>query len=411
MKAVWGAATDVGVVRRGNEDAHFVDEGIFAVADGMGGHNAGEVASALAVNTLRATLRGGVAGHDELRTVIQRANTAIYTASLDDSTQQGMGTTLTAVAAVHGRADLVLVANVGDSRAYLYRDEMLERITVDHSYVQDLVTEGIISAEDARNHPRKNIVTRALGIDRTVEVDVSPLQVRNGDRILLCSDGLVDEVDDHDIGRLLGRHSDPREAAEVLVAQANSAGGRDNTTVVVIDVTDASFVTPVPVRSGPDTGEMDVLAAISTVLGDDAGSDTGGKKGKVRLPRGRPRISGGVALFWTAAVVILLFVVTAFGVYGRTGFFLEEDADGMVSVYRGRPGGVLWFDPTMHRRSGVLMDQLPDAVQREVRNNRSFNKASNALQYLQYGYASYLTTVLTTTTTTAAPGTTVAPPS
>lgn len=406
MKAVWGAATDVGSVRRGNEDAHFVADGIFAVADGMGGHNAGEVASALAVNTLRASLRGGVSGHDELRTVVQRANTAIYTASLDDSTQQGMGTTLTVVSAVHGRADLVLVANVGDSRAYLYRDEMLERITVDHSYVQDLVTEGIITVEDARNHPRKNIVTRALGIERNVEVDISPIQVRSGDRILICSDGLVDEVDDHDIGRLLGRHADPQQSAEVLVSQANSAGGRDNITVVVVDVVDASVVTPVPTTSGPDTGEIDVLAAISNVLGgdDDGGERT--SKGKVRLPRARPRITAGVALFWTAMAVILLFVLTAFGVYGRTGFFLAEDSDGMVSVYRGRPGGVLWFDPTMHRRSGVLMNQLPDPVQREVRNNRSFSKATSALEYLQFGYASYLATALTTTTTST---TTVAP--
>jgi protein phosphatase len=411
MKAVWAAVTDTGIVRRGNEDAHFTDEGIFAVADGMGGHNAGEVASALAVNTLRAALRGGVSGHDELRNVIQRANTAIYTASLDDSAQQGMGTTLTVIAAVHGRTDLVLVANVGDSRAYLYRDDMLERVTVDHSYVQDLVTEGIISAEDARNHPRKNIVTRALGIDRNVEVDISPLQVRTGDRLLVCSDGLVDEVDDHDIGRLLGRHGDAREAAEVLVSQANSSGGRDNITVVVVDVTDAAHVTPVPSGANPDTAEMDVLTAISNVLGDHADGAGKSRTRKVRLPRTRPRLSAGVAMFWTAAAVILLSVLTAFGVYGRTGFFLAEDSDGMVSVYRGRPGGVLWFDPTMHRRSGVLMDQLPDAVQREVRNNRSFSKASSALQYLQYGYASYLTTVLTTTTTTILPTTTLAPPS
>ena len=168
MKLQWGASTDVGMVRQQNEDSFLAEETLFVVADGMGGHNAGEVASALAVTTLKAGARLGIDTTEDFRELVQQANSAIYTASLDDSTQSGMGTTVTALSIVEGEEPRVLVANVGDSRAYLWRSGALSRLSVDHSYVQELVNEGIITPEAARVHPRRNIVTRALGIDRSV---------------------------------------------------------------------------------------------------------------------------------------------------------------------------------------------------------------------------------------------------
>lgn len=234
---VWGAHSDVGRVRQGNEDAFVAEEMVFAVADGMGGHNAGEVASAIAAATLRERLANGADSVDLAIAAVVEANAAIFAGAHGRSDQRGMGTTLTALAVLHGAdATRLVVANVGDSRTYLLRNGRLRRVSVDHSYVQELVSTGHITEQEARRHPRRNIVTRALGIEPTVRVDTWVMPLVRGDRYVLCSDGLVDEVDDPDILGILQLHSDPQRAAEDLVEAANTMGGRDNTTVVVVDV-------------------------------------------------------------------------------------------------------------------------------------------------------------------------------
>lgn len=409
MKLQWGSATDPGKVRTSNEDALLAETGLFAVADGMGGHNAGEVASALAITTLRAALRNGVTGHDHLRDLIQQANSVIYTASLDDSTQRGMGTTLTVAAVVQGQENLMLVANVGDSRTYLLRDGRLTRVTQDHSYVQELVNEGVISEDDARVHPRRNIVTRALGIDRNVTVDVSPLSVVTGDRLLLCSDGLVDEVDDDEIAAVLRSHGDPGVAAERLVASANSGGGRDNTSVVVVDVLADDAIAPVDNTRPVASPQVDVLAAIQSVLRTPAKAARSWRPGRRRPATGeepgrRRRIGVGVVLFWAAVIGIVLGVISAVGVYARTGYFVDADRDGLVSIYRGRPGGVLWFEPTLSQTTEIDLDELPPTVVADVIDNRSFTSSARAMQYLQTAASAFDPTDTTTTTTTTAPG-------
>lgn len=400
MKLQWGSATDVGKVRTSNEDALLAEAGLFAVADGMGGHNAGEVASALAITTLRAALRNGVTGHDHLRDLIQQANSVIYTASLDDSTQRGMGTTLTVVAVVQGQDRLVLVGNVGDSRTYLLRGGTMSRVTQDHSYVQELVNEGVISEEDARTHPRRNIVTRALGIDRNVSVDIAPLEVSIGDRLLLCSDGLVDEVDDDEIAAVLRSHDDPAAAAERLVASANSGGGRDNTSVVVVDVLPDDAIAPVDNTRPVASPHVDVLAAIQSVLRTPARA---ARSWRPRRKNRHKRVGIGVVLFWAAVAGILLGVVSAVGVYARTGFFVDASSDGSVGIWRGRPGGLLWFDPTLSQRTDIDIDELPPSVAADVRDNRSFSSSSRAMQFLQAAASAYEASDATdgTTTTTS----------
>lgn len=403
MKLQWGSYTDTGMVRQQNEDALLAEPGLFAVADGMGGHNAGEVASAIAITTLRAALRNGVGDHDQLRELIQQANTAIYTASLDDSTQRGMGTTLTAVAVVHGHHNLVLVANVGDSRTYLLRAGVLERVTLDHSYVQELVNEGVISIEEARQHPRKNIVTRALGIDRNVTVDITPLSLVQGDRLLLSSDGLFDEIPDDEIGAILTRQSDPTMCAEMLVLAANAAGGHDNTSVVVVDVLGDDEIVPVDNIKPVASPSIDVLAAIESIVANEDSSTVSGKRrySLPKLPKVKMRF--GPALFWGSIIAIVVCVLIAVGVFARTGFFLDADSNGNVNIYRGRPGGVLWFDPTLSQRGTVSLDQLPEVAQREVKNHHSFSSSSAAMRYLQ----SMAALTESTTTTTESSTTTV----
>ena len=235
----WGAATDVGLVRGGNEDAFVCEPMVFGVADGMGGHQAGEVASSFAARIIRDRLATGASNVGVVVASVVEANASIYQAAHASVDQHGMGTTLTALVVM--RADESNVArftlvNVGDSRTYLLRNEVLHRATVDHSYVQELVNTGHISEEEARTHPRRNIVTRALGIEPTVRVDTWLVPMVHGDRFILCSDGLVDEVPDEDIAAIALGTTDPQAAADQLVAKANANGGRDNVTVVVVDV-------------------------------------------------------------------------------------------------------------------------------------------------------------------------------
>ena len=235
----WGAATDVGRVRNENEDAHSAEPMLFVVADGMGGHQAGEVASALAVQTLHGRLAQGAQSVDVVIAAVVEANAAIFHAAHQNAGQQGMGTTLTAIAVLPADGEhhsTLALVNVGDSRTYRMRGGVLQRVTIDHSYVQELVATGHISELEARTHPRRNIVTRALGIEPTVRVDSWLLSMVRGDRFVLCSDGLVDEVPDHEIAMIAGGVAAPQAVADELVAMANRHGGRDNVTVVVVDV-------------------------------------------------------------------------------------------------------------------------------------------------------------------------------
>ena len=258
-----GSATHVGQLRKINQDAIVTEGGIFGVADGMGGHQGGEVASAVAVEVLGQGMPTATPAGFE--TAVNAANRAVYEQGQARDDLAGMGTTLVAIAEVivDDEPNLVIV-NVGDSRGYLLRDRDLVQITEDHSLVADLVRAGRITAEEAEHHPRRNIVTRVLGLDDTVRVDQFAVLPFEGDRFLMCSDGLTNEVSAADITATLRRIDDPTEAAEELVRMANEAGGRDNISIVIVDVLDdAGQSVPgsaVPVDQAADPGPTDVVA-------------------------------------------------------------------------------------------------------------------------------------------------------
>lgn len=252
----YGFATDRGLRRPLNEDALLADRHLFAVADGMGGHEAGEVASGICVATLA---EGQDAAHGELTAAdlqqcMQAADLAIRRAAGSRA-----GTTLTGAALVReAGVPYWLVFNVGDSRTYLLSRGRLAQVTVDHSEVQELVDQGRITPEEAIFHPRRHVITRALGTGEDSEADFWLLPVRAADRLLICSDGLTGEVRDEDIAEVLTRHAAPQDAVDELVQAALKSGGRDNITVVVVDV--------VPLHDG-DAHDGDTHA-------DDANSDT-----------------------------------------------------------------------------------------------------------------------------------------
>ena len=226
-------ATDVGNVRDVNQDRGFAGENTFAVADGMGGHSGGEVAAMLAIGEFE-TLDSRLTA-SELISLAEKANDLIYARSHEPGLR-GMGTTLVALT-LHDDGT-VSVVNIGDSRAYWLRDNYLAQVTRDHSFVGDLVEQNEITPEEALNHPKRNIITRALGIEPEIEVDRYPLTIESGDRFVLCSDGLTDEVSEQQMIEILLETPDVTVAAKQLVQSALVNGGRDNVTAVVIDVID-----------------------------------------------------------------------------------------------------------------------------------------------------------------------------
>lgn len=237
MKLRWAAQTDVGKRRRGNEDCYALapDLGLFLVADGMGGHAAGQVASELAaqasVNALRTLVDASASLTEKLRIAVAAANREIIEETVRKPELSGMGTTLVALLAVPER---VALAHVGDSRGYLVRDGEIRQVTHDHSLVAELVRRQEISETAARGHPHRHVLTRALGVRRTVEADFSELTPSVGDTFVLCSDGLTGHVQDQEIAQQAAEASDLEAAAAQLVAMANDRGGEDNITVVLI---------------------------------------------------------------------------------------------------------------------------------------------------------------------------------
>lgn len=264
IRARVGARTDVGRIRDGNEDSFVAIDGLYFVADGMGGHSAGEVASAIAVGTLsdlHTSADGGLADEDQVADAVSTANLAIFMEAIDDPSKAGMGTTLTGLVVTDASSNKIVVANVGDSRTYLWRHGELRQVTKDHSHVQSLVDRGAITRAEARVHFQRNIVLRAMGIESYVDVDTFPLDVEDGDRFIMCSDGLVDEAADDEIEVEIREATDVQDLADRLVNLANRNGGRDNITVVVVDF--GTVVEPVVV--GPEPDDEDGYTIICTL--------------------------------------------------------------------------------------------------------------------------------------------------
>ena len=245
-RAAW--RTDTGRRRMRNEDAYVFEPPLFAIADGMGGARAGEVAAGLAAAALRDG-RAGVADEASLQAAIAEANRRVWERSVADPSTAGMGTTVT-VAFVDAPAEQVVFGQVGDSRAYRLRDDVLEQITTDHSLVAELMQSGVLTPEEAERHPQRSAITRAVGTESAIEVDVFTVPAELGDLVLLCSDGLTDMLTKNEIAEtILGAERDPDEAAVALVAAANANGGEDNITVVLFELVDG---TPEEVATGSD---------------------------------------------------------------------------------------------------------------------------------------------------------------
>jgi protein phosphatase len=366
-------------MREGNEDSFLASGSLAAVADGMGGHLAGEVASAAATEQLR-SLEDGTAWRDErspgeaLKWAVMEANRHIREMASGDKSLEGMGTTITALLA---DGDVIHLAHVGDSRAYLLRKGELSQLTEDHTLVQELVKQGKLRPEDAKRHPQGSIITRALGVEADVQVDTATFKIVAGDRLLLCTDGLTGVVDQATIRNVLLRVRDPQQASERLVALANEQGGPDNITVVVLDAAGAGADTGVIDPTGdlaadgsltsgrgladrgpvPDEeagrGDDEVVAGLRRV-GPGAGAE-----------RGRPERGGrGQRLVKRVLGVLVVLVLLSAGILaGRnllySRYWVGFDGD-QVAIFRGVPGDVAGLHlSSLVERSTVTREKVP----------------------------------------------------
>ena len=416
-----GAASDRGRIREGNEDSFVASGSLAAVADGMGGAQAGEVASATAADELRSLQDGGPwrtdrSAGDALKQAVLEANRRIREMAAGDKSLEGMGTTVTALLE---DGDVVHLAHVGDSRAYLLRGGELSQLTEDHTLVQELVKQGKLRPEEAKRHPQGSIITRALGADADVQVDTATFKIVPGDRLLLCTDGLTAVVDPATIRNVLLRTRDPQQASERLVAMANEQGGPDNVTVLVLDAAggraDTETIDPTgdlgaesgrPARRGP---------AADRGAGELAGRDLDDGAGRPKR-RGRARGRGmrSVRLVFTVLLVLVLLSAGALAgknfVYSR--YWVGFDGD-QVAVFRGVPGDVAGLRlNSLVERSTVTREQVPPAYVLSLENGITASSLADARRIAACApvvYSQPNCTGAPSPTTTVAP-TTTAPP-
>lgn len=402
----WGAATHEGQIRAQNEDSHLVHPSLFVVADGMGGHQAGEVASAMTIAELaRRQPDSGLMHLDDLVEAINVANEKIFTAAVHTPAHAGMGTTVSAVAVVDDphAGEVFGIANVGDSRVYVLRHRKLRQITIDHSYVQELVAEGAITRDEARTHPRRNIVTRALGIESYTRVDSWTMPIIRGDRFVICSDGLSDEITEGEITEILEAFPDSEVAAQELVNAANEAGGRDNITAVVIDVFEGEeppdpteeidvvtlwedddeptgetqiITDPLPDDDTDDTGDADDAQPHETSAAETVPPDVD----QTMVPTRRIGVWGGLLAF--GAITAIVVGAVLFAAWARTGYFVAFNDNDEVKVYKGRDGGVLWFDPTVDADTQFTRENLTADSAEQVEQRPTFQTKDSASAFV-----------------------------
>ena len=430
-----GSATDVGRRRQSNQDMVLETGSLFAVADGMGGHHGGEVAAQTAVQALREAFERQPT-MDGFERAIEEANAAVADQARSAAELRNRGPTLTAVAVVpDDSGDLVAVANIGDSRAYLFRDGELTQLTEDHSVPQELFRQGQLTEAEAASDPRRNMLTRVLGPSFGTGPDMQNLVPFTGDRLLLCSDGLYNEVPDADIGRVLRTKAEPAEAARTLVEMANRHGGSDNISVVVVDVVDdggrskAASAKVAGEHRPPRSAPPDDPASTRT-----SGLMTAEERNLElrRLARSEPddlagpvpwqsdtsphvhelpsrRVTGRVLAFLLLVLLVLGAAGGAIAFYARGAYFVGLD-EGRVTIFKGRPGGLLFFQPTVEERTSLTQAQVPAARADDVEAGHEVATLGEARRYVRRLEQATAPTVPGLPTTTVPGPTTTATP-
>ncbi|HVS28187.1 MAG TPA: Stp1/IreP family PP2C-type Ser/Thr phosphatase [Solirubrobacteraceae bacterium] len=396
------ARSETGRVRRANEDSLFAREPVFVVADGMGGARAGEVASKLAVDTFEPGLGDEGTPEDRLEAAAHAANARIHELARSDQQRAGMGTTLTAV---YVDESSVALAHVGDSRAYLMRDSKLQRLTHDHSLVEELKRKGQLTEAEAAEHPQRSIITRALGPEAEVEVDRATVQARDRDIFLLCSDGLTGMVSEEDIANLITGSESLEQAGHKLIDAANAAGGRDNVSVVLFRVEDVPSSAAQDAEQSTVVGEPapspeQVSAAVERAQATGKAPAPSPAPAPATTPRRRePRPAPAapapgkrrrrVPTGLLAALTVVALVLVGGWFASRAVFFVGTSKNGAVTIFRGLPyelpGGLNLYE--RFYTSPVPATDVPASRRTKLLDQtlRSRSDASNLVRALELG--------------------------
>ena len=357
-------ATHIGQVRQTNQDSHASRAGIHVLADGMGGHQGGEVASLEAISTILET--GKIDSVADMVKSVSKANQAIIKRANRDETLSGMGTTVCLLTEILGSDGEIKIgiANVGDSRIYRLGGSELTQVTLDHSLVADLVRSGELTLEEASRHPQRNILTRALGIEQDLVIDTWELTPVAGDRYLLCSDGLFNEIDDEKIAEILMADEELDHIAQNLVNSALKAGGHDNITALVVSVTEE-----IKHENGKwFLNEMVPYPVVKPLLNTSIDQE-------IRNFDWKP-----IAIC-LSTLLLIVSVFTAIGLYARNGWFVGE-YNGGVAIYKGRPQGVLWFEPTVERKTQISILDLSKETRQIVVDSISMDSFEEAERFV-----------------------------
>ena len=341
-------ATHVGLVRQSNQDNFAFREGTFVLADGMGGHQGGEVASFEATSTILES--GKINSVADMVKSVSKANQAILKRAKKEDNLSGMGTTVCVLSEIVGTTGKkrIGIANVGDSRIYRLGNSELTQITQDHSLVGDLVRTGELTQEEAARHPQRNILTRALGIEQDLVIDTWELNPVAGDKYLLCSDGLFNEIDDEKIAQILMEDAELEKIAQNLIDHALEAGGHDNITALVLCVEDQESFEP----EDWILSEMNQHTVVKSRLNSAVDSE-------IKNFDWKP------VVICMSVLLLIVSVFTAIGLYARSGWFIGE-FNGGVAIFKGKSQGVLWFDPTIERKTQISILDLSEETRKIV---------------------------------------------
>jgi protein phosphatase len=375
----YAAATDIGLVRQTNQDALFADDTLAVIADGMGGHAAGEVAAAMSIDLVCEGFRKSQ-NVEGLVEAIQNANRAVVSDARANPEHFGMATTIIGVGLTYDLEGVIspTLVHVGDSRAYQLRDGALRQLSEDHSVAEEWVRMGRLTPEEAAVHPRRHQLTRGVGVEDTIAIDVTSISAIAGDRVLICSDGLSNELDGDTLARLASAPNGLELAVESLVSEAKVAGGRDNISVILLEFDEVNVAT-FPIRRTMSTAPPPVTPSA----------------------RRRRRWTWRV---WASALIVVALVVGFFSVlhwYAYSNYFLGDDA-GVVAVYQGQPHGVLWYHPVKVLDTTYSASQLRSSDARALARTISEPSLNSALHYAAYLHTAWeLNRAPKSTTTTS----------
>ena len=391
----YAGATDTGLVRQSNQDAIYVDDQLAMVADGMGGHAAGEVASAMAIEIIRNEFEVKPTV-DGLYSAINTANTEVLSDAKRNPEHFGMGTTVIAIGLtrdVDGVTSPTLF-HVGDSRAYQLRDGALRQLSEDHSVAEEWVRMGRLTPEEAAVHPRRHQLTRGIGVEETIAIDVLSLKAEPGDRILLCSDGLSNELDSDTLARLSSAPFTLDEAVQQLVESARQSGGRDNISALLLEFDEVN-VAAIPIKKTVTSNPPPIALSANTPTNRTH-----------RVRRFTWRV--WLAVLFIAAIGAGFVVIVHW--YAYSSYYLADDA-GTIAIYRGQPSGILWYKPVLVKDTPYKVTQLRPSDRQALAATITEPTLQAALQWVDYIHGQFCQyascTTGGTTTTLAGTSTTV----